>query len=99
MKRIICLILGLLAASIFTIRAERYYYFDHITTSEGLPSNTIHCTMQDKSGFMWIGTRDGLCRYDGNSFRNMRDLVSAPSIGGTVSVVSEDASGDRKSVV
>lgn len=93
MKRIICLILGLLTASIFTIRAERYYYFDHITTSEGLPSNTIHCTMQDKSGFMWIGTRDGLCRYDGNSFRNMRDLVSAPGIGGTVSVVSEDASG------
>ena len=93
MKRTICLILGLLITSIFTIRAEKYYYFDHITTSEGLPSNTIHCIIHDKAGFVWIGTRDGLCRYDGNNFCNMRDMVQNKNVGGTVSVICEDNQG------
>ena len=64
--------------------APSYYYFEHYTTTEGLPSNTIHCSFQDRFGFVWIGTRDGLCRYDGYDFRtqigtkagNLLDLAS-----------------------
>lgn len=40
-------------------------YFDYITIAEGLPHNTVYCMMQDKNGFMWFGTQDGLVRYDG----------------------------------
>ncbi len=93
MKRSIFLILSLITASVFNIKAERYYYFDHVTTTDGLASNTIYCTMQDRNGFMWIGTRDGLCRYDGNSFRNMRDMAKGDGINGTVYAISEDSEG------
>ena len=35
------------------------------TTSEGLPSNTIGAIKKDSSGFIWLGTGAGLCRFDG----------------------------------
>ena len=53
-----------------SLKAAPYYYFEHYTTHEGLPSNTIHCTYQDRFGFVWIGTRDGLTRFDGYDFRS-----------------------------
>ena len=40
----------------------------HYTMADGLPSNTIRCIHQDKQGFIWIGTSNGLCRYDGYNF-------------------------------
>ena len=93
MKRLIFSILSLISASVFTLRAEMYYYFDHVTTKDGLPSNTIYCTLQDRTGFMWVGTRDGLSRYDGNSFSHMRDMVSENGIGGNIYSICEDAEG------
>ena len=44
--------------------------FKHITSQDGLAQNTIHGIIKDKYGFMWFGTWDGLCRYDGYSFKN-----------------------------
>lgn len=93
MKRSIFLILSLLSASIFNLEAERYYFFDHVTTTDGLPSNTIYCTMQDRAGFMWIGTRDGLTRYDGNHFHDMRDICDSDNIGGNTFAICEDIDG------
>lgn len=93
MKRSLFLILTLFTLSVSTLKAERYYFFDHITTADGLPSNTIYCTLQDRSGFMWIGTLDGLTRYDGNGFRNMRDIVKNGDIGGNVFTICEDSEG------
>lgn len=93
MKRLSFLILSLISASVFTLRAEMYYYFDHVTTKDGLPSNTIYCTLQDRTGFMWVGTRDGLSRYDGNSFSHMRDMVSENGIGGNIYSICEDTEG------
>lgn len=37
-----------------------------LTIQDGLPSNSIVSICQDKKGFMWFGTHDGLARYDGN---------------------------------
>lgn len=39
--------------------------FYTITTFEGLPSNTIGAIKKDSLGFIWIGTKQGLCRFDG----------------------------------
>lgn len=39
-----------------------------ITTRDGLPSNLIHDMIQDADGYLWLGTANGLCRYDGYSF-------------------------------
>lgn len=47
--------------------------FTHINTAQGLSNSTVECIFQDSKGFMWIGTQDGLNRYDGlkiTSFRN-----------------------------
>lgn len=42
--------------------------FDHILIENGLSSASIRCIFQDSKGFIWVGTMDGLNRYDGNSF-------------------------------
>jgi signal transduction histidine kinase/ligand-binding sensor domain-containing protein len=39
--------------------------FDRITSKQGLSSNSATCFLQDKQGFIWIGTHHGLNRYDG----------------------------------
>ncbi len=36
-----------------------------ITTNNGLPNNAVRGIVQDKNGFLWFGTDNGLCRYDG----------------------------------
>ena len=45
-----------------------------ITTRDGLPSNRINDMIQDKTGYIWLGTSNGLCRYDGYSFMNLQTL-------------------------
>ena len=45
------------------------YYFKTINVSDGLSQNTVFDILQDKTGYMWFGTKDGLNRYDGRSFR------------------------------
>jgi len=42
--------------------------FDRITTENGLSNNMIRTITQDKTGFLWIGTNDGLNKYDGYEF-------------------------------
>src|SRR4051812_12314299 len=38
-----------------------------LSTEDGLASHEIFCGVQDKAGFMWFGTRNGLNRYDGKN--------------------------------
>ncbi|HVY79474.1 MAG TPA: two-component regulator propeller domain-containing protein, partial [Steroidobacteraceae bacterium] len=38
----------------------------HLTTADGLPQATVMSTLQDSQGFVWLGTEDGLVRYDGH---------------------------------
>lgn len=43
-----------------------------ITTSDGLANNSVRYLFQDSKGFIWMGTLDGLSRYDGHSFVTFR---------------------------
>lgn len=45
------------------------YYFRHYQVENGLSNNTVFCSIQDKNGFMWFGTKDGLNRFDGYHFK------------------------------
>ena len=47
---------------------------------EGLPSNTIQRVFQDKEGFLWLGTLDGLCRYDAYRLLVFRSDVNNPDL-------------------
>ncbi len=42
--------------------------FTHLTTNDGLSQGYVVAILQDRRGFMWFATRDGLNRYDGNAF-------------------------------
>jgi ligand-binding sensor domain-containing protein len=54
-------------------------YFRNVNTGSGLSHNKINCIVQDKRGFTWIGTDDGLNRYDGNRFQVFRHDPTNPS--------------------
>jgi len=45
------------------------FKFERLTIAHGLPHNRVMCILQDSRGFMWFGTKDGLARYDGYSFK------------------------------
>jgi ligand-binding sensor domain-containing protein len=47
--------------------------FQHITVENGLSQNTVQGIVQDKYGFMWFGTWNGLCKYDGYKFITYRE--------------------------
>ena len=47
-------------------------WFERLQVADGLPSSQVYALRQGKDGFVWIGTRDGLARYDGVDFRVWR---------------------------
>ena len=50
--------------------------FTQYSTDNGLANNSVKCILQDKKGFMWFGTRDGLSRFDAYSFQNYRSAAT-----------------------
>ena len=46
--------------------------FNHLTVDDGLSNNDVNAVLQDKTGFIWFGTEDGLNRYDGYKFKIFR---------------------------
>src|SRR5579872_5480732 len=40
---------------------------------EGLSNDFVICINQDNNGFLWVGTREGLFRYDGYSFKAFKN--------------------------
>lgn len=70
--------------------------FKHFTTQNGLSQNSSQCILQDHYGFMWIGTQDGINRYDGYSFVIYKpvpgDSTSLP--GNSVRALLEDSKGN-----
>lgn len=53
----------------------------HITSDNGLPDNNVRCMEMDKHGFLWLGTPNGLYRFDGYSYTTFRhDGTSAAGL-------------------
>ncbi len=92
MNRLLLLLLLVFPASLFSKDGGR---FRHLTTEDGLSQNSASCIVQDHQGFIWIGTGDGLSRYDGYHFVNYRpDPADSASLSGnTIRCMLVDRSG------
>lgn len=75
---------------------EEHYYFKNLSIRNGLSQNTVNAILQDRKGFMWLGTKDGLNRYDGLSFRKFKhDAANPRSIGNSfITSLYEDFNGN-----
>lgn len=49
--------------------------FEFLSVADGLSQNTVRCLLQDRQGFIWLGTEYGLNRYDGYSFTVYRNAL------------------------
>ncbi len=69
--------------------------FDHIFLEDGLSQSIVKCILQDKSGFMYFGTEDGLNIYDGYSFKILRNSPGNPNSlsYNDITCMCEDGSG------
>ncbi len=81
---------GILAAEGRNIR------FDRISIEEGLAQATVACMLQDQIGFVWVGTQNGLDRFDGYDFAlYSHDPADPTSLGNNwILALTEDPSGD-----
>lgn len=70
-------------------------YFKRLNRENGLSNNKVNCILQDKRGFTWIGTDDGLNRYDGNNFYIFKNKPgdSSSLSGNTITGLYEDKKG------
>ncbi len=65
------LIILLNSASLFGQYGTNYRFM-YLQIEDGLPQNTINAIAKDSYGFMWFGTSNGICRYDGFSFESFK---------------------------
>ena len=80
---------------VITIARAQSYYFKHYHVENGLSNNSVNCSMQDKKGFLWFGTINGLNRFDGYRFKIFRHNYDDPaSIGSNfIRCLYEDKKG------
>ncbi len=69
--------------------------FDLLGTADGLPNSNVRAIVQDRSGFLWFGTQDGLVRYDGTKMRVYRPNDADPHSlsAGYITALALDANG------
>ncbi len=59
---------------LITVSSEYQQIFYSLTNEDGLSQGSISCICQDNMGFIWIGTNDGLNRYDGYNVKIYRNI-------------------------
>jgi len=87
-RRAILLLTLVFAASLFA-------QFEHLSLEHGLSQTTVKCILQDRKGYLWFGTSDGLNKYDGYNFTIYRhNSLDAHSLSDdNICAIAEDKSG------
>jgi diguanylate cyclase (GGDEF)-like protein len=73
----------------------RYIRFSHLSLEQGLSQSAVSCILQDHRGYMWLGTQDGLNRWDGYSFTVFKNDPQDPESlsGNAIWALHEDGDG------
>ncbi len=79
LQKILVGIVMLLTAFIEISKAQNEYRFDKITSEDGLSQSVISAVIQDHFGYLWIGTLDGLNRYDGKQYKIYKHDIATPN--------------------
>lgn len=82
MRQLIFLILGI--GHCLGLFAQKDFHFERFTTRSGLSHNEVRALLRDSRGFLWVGTANGLNRFDGYDFK-----VFLPDAPGTNSISGE----------
>src|ERR1700734_2833870 len=90
------IILGLSAILSFAQQAPERTRFEHLTVTDGLPENSVLSILQDHLGFIWLGTQNGLSRYDGTKLTSIQYNPDNPGNfkGRFIRAMLEDENGD-----
>ncbi len=77
-------------------RELRFDQVDRISIEEGLSHSSVWAIRQDARGFLWLGTQEGLNRYDGYGFQIFKNDPEDPDSlsGNQISEIYEDRRGD-----
>ncbi|MEL7121927.1 MAG: two-component regulator propeller domain-containing protein, partial [Bacteroidota bacterium] len=94
-----CLYVFIIFLCVCTVKAQTVSYFpsiQYITSEDGLSQNEVTCILQDRQGFLWIGTRGGLNRYDGSDFKIFQNEIgnSNSLINNSIESIFEDSKGN-----
>ena len=90
---VVVLALGLPALALEPQRRVSQYNHEIWRSEHGLPQNTAHTLLQTADGYLWVGTFEGLARFDGARF-TVYDRRSVPELRTHVIYsLAEDASG------
>ena len=78
------------------VNAKEHMNFKNITIEEGLTQGTVEALFQDSKGYIWIGTNDGLQRYNGYKFKIYRVEEDNKNslVNNYILDIKEDASGN-----
>lgn len=75
------------------INSQVKRYASHtFSIEEGLSQSSVNCIIKDKRGFIWLGTEDGLNRYDGNEFTifSSKDRKEVGLLNNAINCLLED---------
>jgi signal transduction histidine kinase/ligand-binding sensor domain-containing protein/DNA-binding response OmpR family regulator len=87
---------GFLLVVSFAALAQKQTRYERLSTASGLSQSSVYKIIQDKKGFLWFATGDGLNRYDGHNFKIYRNDPSDPKTlsGSEIFTVAEDDLGN-----
>nr|WP_321411102.1 two-component regulator propeller domain-containing protein [uncultured Carboxylicivirga sp.] len=62
----------------YTSVGQDIFRFEHFNSTNGLSQNTVTSLLNDNKGYLWIGTMNGLNRYDGYNFKIYKNNIDNP---------------------
>lgn len=96
-KWMLVLITSTVMINMFTICSNAFEQisFENITIDDGLSQSTVEVMLQDSDGYIWIGTNDGLNRYNGSEFKVFKsdDEDENSIVSNYIIALAEDKNG------